>query len=484
MTINEILLFVGVIMIVAVFASKVMSRYGVPTLVIFMGLGMLLGSEGLGGIEFNDIYAARDIANVALMVIIFSGGFDTHWSSAKKSATLSITLASIGVVFTALSVAIFAYLALGFTLLEGFLLGSIISSTDAASVFAILKAKRLNLKNELAPTLEMESGSNDPMSYLLTILALGLFQGQGNQLFGTFALQILVGLLVGFLVGKVSTWFINHIRLSIDGLYIIIAIAVMIISYSLSTVLLGNGFLSVYLTGIILGNSRIVHKFPMIRFFDGLTNLMQMTLFFTLGLLVFPSQVQSVLIPGLAVALFLTFVGRPLAVTAIMKFGFRRSLSDTLFVSWVGFRGAASIVFAILAIAENAPQANLIFNIVFFVAFFSVLFQGTFLVPIAKHLRVVEPEGTVLKTFTDYSGEVYTEVMELRVSAMCEAAGKSVKDLDLPQDVLILMIKRGDLIIPPKGATEIMAGDLLMLAGGSKEELLRCSQLIRRPKED
>ena len=347
MTIDGILLFIGIIMIVAVFASKIMSRYGVPTLVIFMGLGMLLGSEGFGGIEFNDIYAARDIANVALMVIIFSGGFDTHWSSAKKSAKLSITLASVGVVLTALSVALFSTLALGFTILEGFLLGSIISSTDAASVFAILKAKRLNLKNELAPTLEMESGSNDPMAYLLTILALGLFQGQGNQLFLTFILQIAVGLFVGLIVGKAATWFINRIHLTIDGLYIIIAIAVMIISYSLSTVLLGNGFLSVYLTGIILGNSRIVHKFPMIRFFDGLTNLMQMALFFTLGLLVFPSQVQSVLIPGLAVALFLTFFGRPIAVAIIMKLGFRRTWADTFFVSWVGFRGASSIVFAI-----------------------------------------------------------------------------------------------------------------------------------------
>lgn len=468
----------GLIIIIAVSFSKAMYKYGVPTLIIFLLFGMLFGSDGPGGFYFDNYVLAQKIANIALLVIIFSGGFDTSWKSAKKSAKVSVSLASFGVLITAVMVGLFVHLILDFTLLEGFLLGSIISSTDAASVFSILRSRKLNLKNDLVPTLEIESGSNDPMAYMLTILFISLINGNGSNFFLTFILQIIIGLVVGLLVGKLAIVFINKINLEVDGLYIILAISFMLLSYGLSAVLFGNGFLAVYLTGIIMGNNKIVHKVSLVRFFDGLTWLMQIVLFFTLGLLVFPRQVFSVIIPGLLVALFITFIGRPLAVYIIMSI-FKKPFKDKILVSWVGFRGAASIVFAIYPLTLGLEKANTIFNIVFFVAIFSVLLQGSLVVPLAKTLKLTEIEGTVLKTFTDYSGDTFTELLEIKIHKDNNFIGRAVKDLDIPTNILIVMIKRNKEIITPKGSTVIELDDVLMLAGNSKEELFEIGKIKR-----
>lgn len=478
MTLELWILFVGVILFVAVFASKLMHRFGVPTLVVFVSLGMLMGSEGFGNIAFDDYFLASRIAEIALLVIIFSGGFDTSWTSARKIAPLAATLSSLGTILTALFVGLFAHLALGLGLLEGFLLGSIISSTDAASVFSILKSKNLNLKGDLASTLEVESGSNDPFAHMLTIFVIALIGGGASGFGWSLLLQLGVGAIIGVAVGFAAVFVMNRIHLAIDGLYIIIAAAVMLLSFGVSEVLLGNGYLAVYLTGIVMGNHPLTHKVSLIRFYDGLTWLMQILLFFTLGLLVFPSQVMGVFWQGLLVALFISFVARPAAVTIVMRL-FKRPWKETALVSWVGFRGAASIVFAIYPLVAGLPSGDLLFNIVFFVAFFSVLIQGTSLIPFAKKLGLTEKTGTVLTTFTDYRGDTYADLVGVKIPKDSEVVGMSIMELDIPSQILIVMIKRGRSVVTPRGHTTLEAGDILMLASDSKEELLDIAKMER-----
>jgi potassium/hydrogen antiporter len=477
----QLLLISGIILLFCAVSSKVLYRFGIPTLVVFLAIGMFMGSDGPGGIYFDNAELASKICNFGLIFIMFSGGFGTSWKTAKPVAFASGVLATAGVALTALFIGIFAHFALGFTLLEGMLLGSIVSSTDAASVFSILRSKNLNLKSGLAPMLEMESGSNDPMSYMLTTIFLGLIIGGTQNVAMLLITQISIGLLFGALVGKAAVWLVNHINLDIDGLYSIIVIGVALISFAGADSLSGNGFLAVYITGIIMGNSKLVHKISLVRYFDGLSWLMQILLFFTLGLLAFPSNLPSVALPGLAVAIFIIFVARPLAIFSVLTL-FKRPVKDQLLVSWVGFRGAASIVFATYPLTAGLPIANDIFNIVFFIALVSVLVQGTFFVPIARKLNLIEPEGTVLTTFTDYSGELRTEMLEINVSSESPIANRAIMDLNLPMSILIVMIKRGGRLITPRGATVIKAGDTIMLASDNKEELLELSEKAKNFK--
>lgn len=475
-----VFLFVaGIILLVCAISSKVLYKYGVPTLIIFLAIGMLMGSDGIGGIYFDDSQLAQDLCNFGLIFIMFSGGFGTSWKAAKPVAFASGVLATLGVVLTALLIGVFAHFALGFTFLEGMLLGSIVSSTDAASVFSILRSKKLNLKNNLAPMLEMESGSNDPIAYMLTTIFLGLIIGEGQNIFLLLFLQITIGVLIGALIGKLGVWLINRINLDIDGLYSIIVIGIAILSYAGTTLLSGNGFLAVYITGLILGNSRLVHKISLVRYFDGLSWLMQILLFFTLGLLVFPSRLPGIALSGLAMAAFITFIARPVAIFAILTI-FKRPVKDQLLVSWVGFRGAASIVFATYPLTAGLPVADAIFNIVFFVALVSVLVQGTLFIPIAKKLNLVGEEETVLKTFTDYSGEIHTELLELKLSKESPMADRAIMDLDIPIEILIVMIKRDGKMITPRGATVLKGGDTLMLACDNKKQLIEMEATIRK----
>lgn len=476
MTLEWTILLAGIILFLAVFTSKVMYRFGVPTLIIFISLGILLGSEGLGGIYFDDYQLAGTIAQVALMVIIFSGGFDTSWQTARSSIGLAMTLSSVGVILTSFLVGTFAHFALGLSWLEGLLLGSIISSTDAAAVFSIFRSRNLNLKGNLASTLEIESGSNDPFAYMMTLLFISLIQGSASGIGWMLVLQLSVGIAIGFLIGFAATWFINHVNLAIDGLYSIIAVAVMLLSFGLVSTLGGNGFLAVYLSGIVMGNRPLTHKISLVKFFDGLTWLMQILLFFTLGLLVFPSRVLGVFWQGLAIAVFISFVGRPLSIALIMAL-FKRSVRETALISWVGFRGAASIAFAILPLMYQLPAGELIFNIVFFVAIFSVLIQGSFLVPFAKWLGLSEKEGTVLTTFTDYRGDTFADLLAVKVPADSAAVDRKIRELDIPSHILIAFIKRGKSVITPRANTVIQGNDVLMLASDSKEELLKIAKL-------
>lgn len=473
----NILLITGLILLFCVASSKILYKYGIPVLVIFLGMGMLMGSDGIGGIYFNSPSVAEKLSNIGLLFIMFSGGFETSWKTAKPVAAASIVLASLGVAMTAFLIGIFAYFVLGFSFLEGMLLGSIISSTDAASVFSILRSKNLNLKNGLAPMLEMESGSNDPMAYMLTTIFISLIVGKEQNIILLLTSQIVIGLLIGLLVGKIGVWIINNIKLDIDGLYYIVVISLALISLSSSNLIGGNGFLAVYITGLIIGNSRIIHKINLVRYFDGISWLMQIMLFFTLGLLVFPSQLPEIALKGIITAAFIILVARPIAVFIILTF-FKKSNKDKLLVSWVGFRGAAAIVFATYPLTEGLPIANEIFNIVFFIAVVSVLVQGTFFIPLAKKLNLISEDQTTLKTFTDYTGEIYADLLEIEIPISRGLKEKAIMDLDIPEDVLIVMIKRDDKLITPKGNTMIKQGDTLMILG-DEESLMRIDSITK-----
>jgi cell volume regulation protein A len=484
-----ILLVAGIVLLLSVFASKVMYRFGVPTLILFMSLGILLGSEGIGGIEFDDVGITSSISQLALVVIIFSGGFDTSWKSAKKTAPLSLLLSSLGTLITALLVGTFAHLVFNLGWIEGFLLGSIISSTDAASVFSILRSKNLNLKGELASILEIESGSNDPFAFSLTIFFLSLLLDSGSigSLGFLVIFQIGIGALIGIGIGFGAVYIMNRINLAIDGLYMVITVGIMLLSYGLTLALNGNGYLAVYLTGLVMANKAITHKISLIRFFDGLTWIMQIFLFFTLGLLVFPSQVLTIFWQGLAVAFFISFVARPIAVFAIMSW-FKRSIKEMTLVSWVGFRGAASIEFSIFVLVAllnvNSTLGAFLFNVVFFVAFFSVLLQGTTLTWLANRLGLTEKNNNVLTTFSDYRGDTFAELSSIKVDANAAMVGYAIRDLDIPDHILIVMIKRTNLVLTPKANTIIEAHDVLMLASDSKAELVDITKMAQfQPKK-
>lgn len=461
----------GAILIISVLSSKLLYRFGIPTLLIFLCLGMLLGSDGIGGIYFDDYTVAQHLSSIGLVFIMFYGGFGFSWKTGKPVAARSILLATIGVVITAGLVGIFAWWMFDVTFLEGMLLGAIVSSTDAASVFSILRSKKLNLKGGLASLLEMESGSNDPIAYMLTVVVLSMISQSGQQsILQLLMNQVFFGLLIGFSLAFLGAFLLRNVRLEIDGLYPIFVIAIVLLGYSLSELFRGNGFLAVYIIGIVMGNSKILHKKSLVHFFDGISWLMQIILFFTLGLLVFPSQLPAVFVPALLIALFLVFVARPVAVFSILSW-FKTPVRQQLLVSWVGLRGAASIVFATFPLTNQIPAANQIFNTVFFVALISILLQGTLIPRIAKVLDVVEEEETVYKTFSDYQDETHEKLMEYTVGKNNPWAGKSIMEADIPDKILVVMIKRGKEVITPKGYTVIKPGDRLILISNSFDDI-------------
>lgn len=387
---ENILLVGSVLLLLSILGGKTTSRWGVPTLLFFLLTGILAGSEGLGGIPFDDPPLAQIIGIVALNFILFSGGLSTNFRTIEPVLRKGLALSTLGVLLTALSVGIFVHFLLGFSMPVGLLLGAIVSSTDAAAVFSILRGKGIHLKGDLAPMLELESGSNDPMAYFLTI-SLTAVAKEGSFHAGELLLLcckgFIIGALMGYATGKGSLWLINRIHLPNKGLYFVLLLALALFSYSATESLGGNGFLSIYICAVLLGSSDFVHKRILIQFYDGIAWLMQIILFLTLGLLVFPSRVLAVAGPGLLISAFLIFVARPIGVFGTLLF-FRTDRRSKLFLSWVGLRGAVPIVFATYPLIAGLPESDLIFNLVFFIAVSSVLVQGTMLPAVARRLRL------------------------------------------------------------------------------------------------
>lgn len=473
LTIENVILVGSLLLLISIIAGKTSYRFGVPTLILFLAIGMLAGSEGIGKINFNDPKMAQFIGIVALNFILFSGGLDTQWSAIKPILRQGITLSTLGVFLTAMILGLFVWSITDFTIYEALLLGSIVSSTDAAAVFSILRSKSLALKSNLRPTLELESGSNDPMAYVLTIMFLGLVINQDQSLLSmipTFFMQMIIGGIGGFAFGKVSKIVINRIELDFEGLYPVLVIALMYITFSATDFIGGNGFLAVYLCAVYLGNQDLIHKKSILRMFDGLAWLMQIVLFLTLGLLVYPSQILEVIGIGILISGFLILVARPASVF-ISLLPFKMKLRRRLYVSWVGLRGAVPIVFATYPLLAGIEKANMIFNIVFFISLTSVLIQGTTLSVVAKWLHVALPMKVKPKAPIDalLSDSEKTAMAEILVPESSFAVDKKIVSLEFPRSAIIAMIKRDDAYITPNGSTVIEAGDILIVLSDKQE---------------
>lgn len=466
-TIENVILIGSILLLISILAGKTSYKFGVPTLVLFLLVGILAGSEGIGKINFDSPQLAQFIGIISLNFILFSGGLDTSWKSIKPVVWQGISLSTLGVLFTAVSVGGFVWFITDFTIYEGLLLGAIVSSTDAAAVFSILRAKNLALKTKLRPTLELESGSNDPMAYFLTIAFLGLVINQDQSLYSIIPLflqQILVGGALGFLFGKLSKILINRIRLDFEGLYPVLAIALMFITFSATSFFGGNGFLAVYLCAVYLGNHSIIHKKTIMKMFDGLAWLMQIILFLTLGLLVVPSQILPVVGIGIFVSTFLIFIARPLGVFISLMF-FKMKMRRRWYISWVGLRGAVPIVFATYPLLAGIEKANMIFNIVFFVSLSSVLVQGTTLSLVAKWLNVALPFQSKPRSPVDafLADGAKSLIREIIIPENNHSVGKKIVNLNFPKKAIIAMISRNDKFLTPNGATEIEPNDMLIV---------------------
>ncbi|MDR2829844.1 MAG: potassium/proton antiporter [Methanobrevibacter sp.] len=382
----------GFLLLVSILLSKLSSFIGIPVLLVFLILGMLLGSDGIIHIYFDNYLLVQYVSIVALIFILFSGGLDTNIKKIRPVAISGISLATIGVLITAIATAIFIHLVLGIDLIVSLIIGSIISSTDVAAVISIFKTSNIKLKNNLDYLLEFESAVNDPMANTLTISFLYLLLHPTTSIFGvvlTLLKSLAFGSIMGYLSGKVSIKFINKIDLESKGLYPVLLIAIALLSFACSDLIGGNGFLSVYVSSLLIGNSELVSKKAQLNFFDGLAWLMQIIMFTVLGLLVFPSQLLGNLIISLIIAFGLIVIARPIAIF-VSLFKSKFNLREKIFVSWTGIKGAVPIVFATYPLVEGIPQALTIFNIVFFITLISVILQGSTIKLLSKKLNLVD----------------------------------------------------------------------------------------------
>jgi cell volume regulation protein A len=466
MTLEEILAILGIMLLVSVLASKASGRLGVPVLIIFLGLGMLAGSEGIGGIYFDDAMLSQRLGVIALVFILFAGGLETDWNYVRLGAKRASILATLGVLLTSLIVGWAAHLLTDLSLLEGMLLGAIVSSTDAAAVFSILRSRGVRLRRDLAAVLELESGSNDPMAVFLTTAVLQLMAQPSAPVWKTvvdFVQQMAFGALAGIVIGWLAVKIINRLHLEYQGLYPVLTVAIVLFTYGATSEIGGNGFLAVYLLGISLARQNFVQRRTLLRFHDGVAWLMQIAMFTTLGLLVFPSQLLPVAGASLLVVAVLMFVARPVAVFISLAFS-KVPFKEKVLISWVGLRGAVPIILATFPLVAGIPAAGPIFNIVFFIVFASVLLQGT---TIALAARVLGLDAAQVTEFSPaeahLAGRGESAVITAEIAQGAFAAGKRVVELDWPREALILVIYRGVEFFVPNGATELHAGDRLIV---------------------
>lgn len=461
----------ALLLILSVVASKISDRFGIPALILFLATGMLAGSDGFGGIYFDDPFLAQSLGVVALVIILFSGGLDTNWQAIRSAAREGIILATLGVLLTALSVGVFVHALLDVSLLEGLLIGSIVSSTDAAAVFAVLRARGISLRGRLKPLLELESGSNDPMAVFLTISLARLIAQPGRspvELLPLFLQQMVLGVLAGLLASRLILFMVNRLRFGYSGLYPVLMTGMVFLTYGLTALMGGSGFLAVYLVGLLMGKEDFLHKRSMVRFFDGIAWMMQIIMFLTLGLLVFPSRLVGVILPGLAISLFLIVVARPLSVFLSLAFN-RMPKADKTFIAWVGLRGAVPIVLATYPRIMGLEHSDLIFNVIFFVVLSSVLVQGTSIPWVARRLGV-EGKGDEVVSYPleDVSGNEWKgKLAEAVVPEGSWAIGKAIYELGLPGDYLVVLIARGSDFVIPNGSVVLQAGDRLLGLSGA-----------------
>ena len=475
------LLIFSAIIVACVFFNKFSGKVGIPFLLFFLMLGLLCGSQ------YDEFAAQRgwlvgDISTIALIFIMFYGGFGTRWKSAKPIAVEAGLLATAGVALTAAFVGLFCHFALKWAWLESFLMGAVISSTDAATVFSILRSRKLGLKNNSAPLLEVESGSNDPMSYMLTAVMLSLFSGgisAGGMVWKIFS-QIVFGAAGGLMIATCAVFLLKRISFRNNGFDLLLFISIALASYALPDLIGGNGYLSAYIVGIVLGNTEFPERKPLVSFFDAITSLMQIVIFFLLGMLAIPASLLHSLLPALIIFAFLTLIARPMAVCSVLapfrKYPFRQ----LELISFVGLRGAASIVFAITILTSGVELQNDIFSIVFCIVLVSIALQGSLIPSVAKATGMTDTGEDVMTTFSDFSENAEMSFGAIRIGETSRWNGRMIKDLDLPQDCLIALVVRGNQRIVPKGGTLLQAGDEIVLCTRSYQDA-HTDSLIQHP---
>ena len=480
LTAENILLLGSILIFVSILLSKTSYKFGVPTLLLFLVVGMLFGSDGLG-LQFHDASTAQFIGMLALSVILFTGGMDTKISEIRPIMREGLILSTVGVLLTTLFTGVFAWALTTFTpmgiemsLLTALLLAATMSSTDSASVFNLLRSQQMQLKHNLKPMLELESGSNDPMAYLLVIVLIQVIGTAGDWSLGTIirdlVVQFAAGTFVGYAIGKGSAWLINRINLTTQSMYSVLLLSLVFISFTLTELLHGNSYLAVYISGLVLGNEKLANRKEMNTFMDGLTWLAQIVMFLSLGLLVNPLEILDVALVALLIGLFMMFVARPLTVFLCLAPFRGLPLKARLFVSWVGLRGAVPIIFATYPILADIPGARTLFNIVFFITLLSLLMQGMSISWVARKFNLdlpIEKEGNEFGV--ELPEELDAQLADYVVTESMIKNGNRLMDMNLPASTLVIMIKRGEEYIVPNGQLELKVGDVLLFV--SKEEL-------------
>jgi cell volume regulation protein A len=460
------ILVAGVLVVLAILASKISSRLGIPVVLVFLAIGMLAGEDGPGNIAFDDYDTARAVGIVALAYILFAGGFDTRWNEVRPRVASAASLATIGVLVTAGVTGAFAAWVLDVSVKQGLLLGAIVSSTDAAAVFAVLRGRAVAVPGRVRSLLELESGGNDPMAVFLTVGLLDLLTEEHTSIalmITHFVVEMALGFVLGFAGGRLAARVVNRLRLDHDGLYPVVTMAVVALVYGGTALIGGSGFLAVYVAGLVLGNTALVHRRSLMHFHDALAWLMQIGMFLVLGLLVFPSDLPDVAGRALAITAVLVFVARPAAVFTSLAAS-RIGVRDRALVSWLGLRGAVPIVLATFPEAEGLAGAQTIFHIVFFVVVTSVLAQGTTVGAVTRALRVTpDPQDATPALGASADTVVADALQELAITESSPAVGRSLVALGLPPGVLVVLIARGPERFVPQGTTLIRAGDRLLV---------------------
>lgn len=455
------LLLITVVLLLAIIATKISNRSGLPALLLFLAMGVIFSALGY---DFNNFKVAENIATLSLMIIIFYGGFGTNWTMGRATARQSISLASLGVFATAILTGLFCHYILKIDFLESMLLGSVVASTDYAAVSNILVSKNLNLKYSTAPLLEIESGSNDPTAYTMTMVFLSLLSGYSVSVPLIILQQVALGVIGGFLLGFIFIKLIEILSLDEDGLFSVFIATMMIGTYALTSLAGGNGFLALYILGIYIGNHEFRRKRDVVFFYDGLSTIFQIAMFFLLGLLSDIHLIIKALPIGFVIAIFMLLVARPLTVFGLMA-PFKMKKNQLTLISLAGLRGAAAIAFAIMVVNRDINLSIDIFHIVFVICIFSLLIQGTALPFATKKLDMYDPDDTVLRTFNYYSDKTDLEFIKTHVSKTSPWVNKKISDIEIAFNIIIAKIEREGKSIVPRGNTYLRDGDVIVLGG-------------------
>lgn len=471
-SIENLLLISALLILFSILLARTFDNFGVPTLILFLIVGMVAGENGIGRIHFSDYGMAKSIGIVALIIILFSGGLDTVWKSVRPVAWSAFSLSTLGVILTMAFTALFTHYAFGSSWMSSLLLGAVISATDVAAVFSVLRSRNLHIRKELRSLLELESGSNDPMAVFLTVALIGYAtMGTASSLWHlpfAFLRQMGLGVLFGVGLGKALAVILNRVRFTYDGIYPVVGLAWAFLAYGFVDRIGGSGFLAVYLCGIAASHGNMVHKRTLLRFFDGLAWLSQIGLFLVLGLLVTPLELPKVAFRGLLIAAVLVFAARPAAVFCGLAFS-RIPWRERIFVSWVGLRGAAPIILATFPLLAGMPGSVKFFDVVFFIVFVSAALQGWTLPYAARLLKVTVPPDPVRKSplkFAPPPGS-NTELLEFILPFGSKVTGKSLVDLKLPDDALVVLVCRGDQFFVPGGGTVFEEQDAIQVLVGN-----------------